>query len=33
MIFARVIQDAAFKKCCLKTGRFDGSPRGYYVRE
>jgi hypothetical protein len=22
-----------FKKCCMKTGRFDGTPRDYYVRE
>ena len=23
----------AFKKCCLKSGRFDGSPRNYYRRD
>jgi len=23
----------AFKRCCMKSGRFDGSPRGYYRRD
>src|SRR6266481_6354612 len=22
--------DAAFKKCCMRSGRFDGSPRNYF---
>jgi hypothetical protein len=33
MIFAPVAPDAAFKKCCLRSGRFDGSERKYYVRD
>jgi hypothetical protein len=28
---ARADRGAAFKKCCLRTGRYDGSPRAYYV--
>ena len=27
---ARAARAAAFKRCCLQTGRFDGSPRGYF---
>jgi hypothetical protein len=33
MTFARAVQDAAFKKCCLRSGRFDGSRRNHYYRE
>jgi hypothetical protein len=22
-----------FKRCCLKSGRYDGAERGYYLRE
>ncbi len=25
-----VAQDSAFKKCCMKTGHFDGSGRNYF---
>jgi hypothetical protein len=33
MISARAAPGAAFKKCCLRSGRFDGSERKDYVRE
>jgi hypothetical protein len=26
-------QDKDFKKCCLSTGRYDGSQRNYFFRE
>ena len=29
-ILARAIQVVAFKRCCLKSGRFDGSKRNYF---
>jgi len=32
-IRARAVQDAAFKNCCLRSGRYDGSLRNYYFRE
>ena len=30
MIYARAARDAAFKRCCLKAGRYDGALRSYY---
>ncbi len=30
MIRARAEVDADFKKCCLKSGRYDGAERGEY---
>ena len=27
---ARVVQDAAFKKCCLRSGRYDGARRNHF---
>jgi hypothetical protein len=33
MTFARAARDGGFKKCCLRSGRFDGSERNYYVRD
>jgi hypothetical protein len=33
MIHVHVGQDAAFKSCCLHTGRYDGSQRNHYFRE
>ena len=32
MTFARVAQDANFKRCCLKSKRFEGSERHYYFQ-
>jgi hypothetical protein len=26
-------QDGAFRHCCRKAGRFDGTPAAYYVRD
>src|SRR6185295_7592049 len=28
--FVRAVQDAAFKNCCLRSGRFDGSKRNHF---
>jgi hypothetical protein len=33
MILARAGPAAAFRQCCRRTGRFDGAPAGYYVRD
>jgi hypothetical protein len=33
MILARAGPAAAFRRCCRRTGRFDGAPAGYYVRD
>ena len=33
MTLAPVVQDAAFKRCCLRSGRYDGARRNYYFRE
>jgi hypothetical protein len=33
MIHARAAPDGGFKKCCMKSGRYDGVPRDYYFRE
>jgi hypothetical protein len=33
MTFAPAAPAKAFKKCCLRSGRFDGSERKYYVRD
>jgi len=33
MTLARAVQDAAFKNCCLRSGRYDGSQRNHYFRE
>jgi hypothetical protein len=33
MIPAHAGPAAAFRRCCRKTGRFDGAPAGYYVRD
>jgi hypothetical protein len=33
MIPAHAGPAAAFRRCCRKTGRFDGTPAGYYVRD
>jgi hypothetical protein len=30
---ARAVPGNAFKNCCLKLGRFDGSRRNYYRRD
>jgi hypothetical protein len=30
MILAHVVQVAAFKKCCMRTGRYDGSLRNHF---
>jgi hypothetical protein len=30
MTFVRAVQDAAFKNCCLKSGRYDGAKRNYF---
>ena len=32
MTHVHAVQDAAFKKCCLRTGRYDGSQRKHYFR-
>jgi hypothetical protein len=32
-IFVRVDQDEDFRRCCLKSGRLDGSLRHYSFRE
>jgi hypothetical protein len=32
-ILAHVDPVAAFRKCCRRTGRFDGAPASYYVRD
>src|SRR5205823_12921817 len=28
--FARAVQDAGFKNCCLRSGRYDGSLRNHF---
>jgi hypothetical protein len=33
MTFAPAAPEKAFKKCCLRSGHFDGSERKYYVRD
>jgi hypothetical protein len=33
MILARADPDAAFRRCCRSTGRFEGAPATYYVRD
>jgi hypothetical protein len=30
MTLARAVQDGAFKKCCMRTGSYDGSRRNYF---
>ena len=30
MTSARAVQDAAFKNCCLRSGRYDGSKRNHF---
>ncbi len=30
---AYVVLDVDFKKCCMPTGRYDGSDRDYYTRD
>ena len=30
MTLARVVQDAAFKNCCLRSGRYDGANRNHF---
>jgi len=32
MTFARAVPDAGFKKCCMRSGEYDGSDRHYYRR-
>jgi hypothetical protein len=32
-ILVRADQAAAFRRCCRGSGRFDGAPAGYYVRD
>lgn len=32
-IRVRAVQAAAFKNCCLRSGRYDGSLRNHYFRE
>jgi hypothetical protein len=31
-IYARAAPDAGFKACCMKSGAYDGSNRGYYFQ-
>jgi len=33
MTRVRAVRGVAFKNCCLRTGRYDGSLRKYYFRE
>jgi hypothetical protein len=33
MTFAHAAQAAAFRRCCRRTGHFDGSQANYYVRD
>jgi len=33
MTFAHAAPVAGFKKCCLRSGQFDGSGRNHYFRE
>jgi hypothetical protein len=33
MTFARAAPGVDFKKCCLRSGRFDGSERNHYARD
>jgi hypothetical protein len=33
MTCAHAAPDEAFKKCCLRSGCFDGSERNYYIRD
>jgi hypothetical protein len=30
MISVRAVQDAAFKNCCLRSGRYDGAKRNHF---
>jgi hypothetical protein len=30
MTFARAAQESAFKKCCMKSGKYDGVNRNYF---
>jgi len=32
LICVPAVQDGNFKKCCLKSGRFDGAKRNYFQR-
>ena len=29
-IYVRAVPDDAFKKCCIRSGRYDGSSRNYF---
>jgi len=33
MIDVLAAPDGAFKRCCLSSGRYDGSIRNFYLRE
>jgi hypothetical protein len=32
-ICARAVRGDCFKRCCMKSGRYDGAERNYYFRE
>jgi hypothetical protein len=32
MTSAHAVPDAGFKKCCMRSGNFDGVDRDYYTR-